>query len=529
MKKIYLLILASVLTCSSCSDFLEEVPRDEMSSNQFFSQPAHAHNAVNSLYRNGAPQIFNSAASYGGSRAMLGNYMSGFFDNEYKGQEPHVQHSQQLTLNGNNLADYLGNIWADLYRGIARANNAIKYIPTTPGLPDNESKKLLAEAKFFRAYAYYYLVRMYGPVPLVTEPYESLDELYVERAPIKEIYDLITADLEFAVEEGGLSKASMAGNGNRITEGTAATLLAEVYLTMSGYPLQENRYADAAAMAKRVINSGPYSLTQHNRDDNGNVDLSNSAYNKLRKADVTPNEYIYFIEYTVGIAHNNYPVYTLPVAMASEVAYGITNGAYLPVPEFLWGYDKENDLRVQEKQYFHSSLTKPNGSTLNFRTAPYMWYDDNAIFETAASGKDIVVYSYADVLLIAAEAIAKSEGVTGEAVNYLAQVKDRAYWKKDISEIKIELSGLSADQFVEQVWSERYRELVFEFSLWFDIQRTRKFPVTSENSNGQISYVNVVGQTNQWGRTIEEKHLLFPLPVTELQRNPSLGGNNPGY
>ncbi|MHA6246917.1 RagB/SusD family nutrient uptake outer membrane protein [Pontibacter sp. CAU 1760] len=528
MKKIHAFILLAGLLCFSCEDFLEERPKDELAANQNFTQPAHAYSAVNSLYRTGAPQLYDGGV-YNGAQAMLGNYMSGFFDNEYKGQEVHVQHAQQLTLNGNNLNGYMGSIWDNMYRGISRANNAIKYIPDTPGLQDNERKQLLAEAKFFRAYAYFSLVKMFGEVPVITEPYESLDNLYVPRNSVKEVYNLIESDLKYAVNDGGLSDAAMANNGGRVTKGAAATMLADVYLTMSGFPLQENRYAEAAAMARSVIQSGTYHLTQHDRDAAGGVIAENSAYNKLRKADASPNEHVFYHEYAVGISGSNYPQWAYPVSMAQHVAYAITNGAYLPVNEFLRGYDAANDLRAQEKQYFHSTLKLESGETKTFDTAPYMWHDDQAVRETASSGKDAVIYSYSDVLLIAAEAISRSEGVTAEAVDYLAQVKGRAYWKQAIGTIKAELSGLSAGNFAEEVWAEKFRELVFEFRLWSDIVRTRKFPVTSASNPGKITYVDVIGHTNHWGKAFAEKHLLFPLPEAERQRNPSLGAQNPGY
>src|SRR5215213_7880896 len=127
MKKINLIFLVLCLTSVSCKDFLEEAPLDELSADQNFTVPSHAYNAVNSLYRNGAPQLFDGGV-YSGSEAMIGQYMSGLFDNEYKGQEIHVQNTQQLTLNGTNLSSYLGGMWDDLYRGISRANNAIKHI-----------------------------------------------------------------------------------------------------------------------------------------------------------------------------------------------------------------------------------------------------------------------------------------------------------------------------------------------------------------------------------------------------------------
>jgi hypothetical protein len=132
-------------------------------------------------------------------------------------------------------------------------------------------------------------------------------------------------------------------------------------------------------------------------------------------------------------------------------------------------------------------------------------------------------------LLIAAEAIARSEGVTPEAVNHLAEVRSRAYWKTDPAQIQAELQALPANEFVEEVWEERFRELVFEFQTWYDIVRTRKYPITSAAANGEITFVDVVGQMNPWGRTFAARHLLLPISEAERQRNPSLGEQNPGY
>lgn len=98
-----------------------------------------------------------------------------------------------------------------------------------------------------------------------------------------------------------------------------------------------------------------------------------------------------------------------------------------------------------------------------------------------------------------------------------------------MEQVKAELNSLSSDDFIEEVWEERYRELVFEFQLWFDMIRTRKYPETSASNRGEINFVELVGQTNNWNKVFEEKHLLFPIPEAERQRNPSLGDQNPGY
>ena len=525
--KIFLVLLLAMVSYG-CDDFLEEAPRSEISLDQFFTEPEHAQNAINSLYRTGAPQLYTSGGVYSGKQAMYGQYMSGFFDNEYKGQEPYIQFAQQLTLNAINTDGFMNDIWSGMYASIARANNAIRYIPETPGLSETEANRLMAEARFFRAFAYFYLVRLYGEVPLISEPYESLENLYQEKNSVSEVYDLIVQDLTFAVNEGGLSDNSMVNNAYRVTRGAAATLLSDVYLTMSGFPLQEDHYADAATMARQVINSGSYSLVQNDLMENGEVDFANSAYNKIRRDEALAEEYVYVVEFMVGIDNSTYPQWSYPVALTSEVTYAITNGAYQPVDEFLWGYDAENDLRLQNKQYFHTTYTDDEGNEMTFPPTPYIWHDTEALFETATSGKDARIYGYSEVLLLAAEAIAQSEGVTAEAVNYLAQVRSRAYWKQDMATIEQELSGLSTEAFVQEVWKERYRELVFDFKLWFDMTRTRTYPLTSEAGNGDITFVNLVGQENTWGQTFQDKHLLLPIPDRELQRNPQLVQNT-GY
>ena len=529
MKPTIICLLFVMMLSTSCKKFLEEVPKDEISSGQYFAQPQHATNAVNALYRTGAPQLFESnLGAYSGSRMMLGPYLSGYIDNEFKGQEIHVQYAQNLTLNGTNLSSYLQGMWSSIYSGISRANNAIKYIPTTPGLTDTQSAQLNAEARFFRAYAYFQLVRMYGGVPLITEPYENMENMDVARSSVEEVYNLITADLEYAVNEGGLPDVAMINNGGRITKGAAATLLADVYLTMSGFPLNKDMSAKAAANARLVINSNVYQLTAHGRDAAGQVSLTNTAYNKLRLADNSASEYIYYYEYAVGIATSAYSAWAFPATAASETAFAVTVNAYTPTAKFLQAYNQTEDLRVQEKQFFHSSVTRSNGTELRFTKAPYMWQDDEATFTTGSSGKDLPIYTYADPLLIAAESIALSEGVTSEAVDYLAQVRGRAYWKADMAAIRAELSQFSKDNFIREVWKERFRELVFEGRIWYDIQRTRLFPVPSGDGSGNILFESVIGHANNMGAIIQEKHLLLPIAADELQRNANLV-QNPGY
>ncbi len=526
MKHYKLLYLMLVLVVTGCEDFLEERPVDEVALDQYFTQPEHARDAVNSLYRTGAMQLYTGGV-YSGSRIMFGPYISGFVDNEYKGQEVHVTRAQELTYDEANLSAYFNGMWSDMYLGISRANTAIKYIPEIATISEGESAQYMAEARFFRALNYFYLVRFFGGVPLVTEPYESIGDLEMERSSAGEVYNLILEDLNFAISSGGLVSTHMSNNNGRITEEVARTLLADAYLTMSGEAVGTDNYEEAADAARNVINSGTYNLTSHSFS-NGELAENGSAYNKNRQSRIVENEHIYYYEYASGIANSTYPQWSFPSALSPEMAYAIVNNAYKPTEDLLNSYDSERDLRIQEKQYFHTSITKPDGEILEFEVSPYVWLDEEATFETAISENATPIYTYSNILLMGAEAIARSEGVTAEAVDLLARVRERAYWNEDPEAIRASLAGLSEEAFVEEVLKERVRELAFEFQIWFDVLRTRKFPVPSENQSGQINFVNVIGATNNFGGTIKEANLLLPIPELEMQRNPALT-QNPGY
>jgi starch-binding outer membrane protein, SusD/RagB family len=522
MKKI-IILMTGILVLAACEDFLVEEPLDQMAVDQYFSDPSHAYSSVNILYRTGVPAFYGAGSAYRGSTMMIGGYLSGLFDNEYKGQEVHVQYTHNLTFNSQNIANYLDDIWNPTYLAIARANTAIKYIDRTPGLSETEINNLIAQARFFRAMNYFHLVRTFGGVPLITEPYESLEDLYVERAPANQVYQQIIEDLQFFINESSAGMVPMPANLFRASKASAAALLADVYLTMSGYPVQADNYANAANAARSIINSGNFNLIGHGATQQA------SAYNVLRTSD-NESEYIYVVEYAAGIAENGWlPAYSYPNRMAAFgiFQYDILTNVYRPVEALLNIYDPVNDLRIQEKQFFHTTLTR-GGQTYTYEPSPYLWHDDVALFETRRGDKNQNIYRYAEVLLIAAEAIANSEGVTAEAIDYLLAVRSRGYWQTDEAVLRNQLAGLSVEEFTREVWIERLREMPLEFKLWYDIQRTRQFPVTSAANPGVVAFVNFVGHTNVWGHTFQERHLLLPISENEIQRNPNLE-QNPGY
>lgn len=518
MKKL-ISIFIGCLALVSCEDFLVENPKNEKSLDQFFESPEETRSLVNTLYRSGATGFYNTGG-FRGSVAMMGGYMSGLFDNEAKGERIEPLRAQELTFTAKNMAEYLDDWWTRAYNAISTANTAIQYIPETEGLSETDAQQLLAQSRFFRAFNYFFLIKNFGDVPLITEPYNSLEGILVERTATETVYNQIVEDLNWVISQGNLATTPFSMNGFRITEGAAAALLADVHLQMAGYPVQDDAsYADAAQAARMIINSGEYELIEHGST------LAESAYNVMRNSDME-REYIYSFEYDAEIDPNPAPGVSLPGDIRTpNLKYSRTLNAYRPLDEFVQLYETDKDLRIQNQQLFFNSI-EVGGQNYDFgEYAPFLFYDETALYETGRGDQDVNIYRYAEILLIAAEAIARSEGVTPEAISYLSEVRSRAYWQTDESEIEANLSGLSVQAFVEEVWKERHRELALDYKVWSDIQRTRLYPVASQ---GNVDFVNVVGHTNPWGATYQEFHLLFPISDNELQRNPMLEQNT-GY
>ncbi len=526
-QNILILSAALLLGATSCNSFLEEDPRSQVTSASYITTEAQAISNTNYLYRTGAPSLYASTGIYAGSKSMLGGYVSGYFDNEYAGQEIVVSHSKALTRNAVNIANDMDGIWDACYRSINVANKGIAEIAGVEGIDTNTATELIAASKFFRAYNYFVLVKTFGNVPMPTEPTTSPEGLEIPQTPAADVYALIISDLKDAV--AGLPSGAFYNNSGEVTSNVANALLASVYMQVSGYPVQSNNYAGALTAAEAIITSGYHSLTAN--DDLG----QNSAYNKLRKTDGLP-EVIYGYEYNDAVSTSGWwPASSLPASAAgwNVFQYVITNNTYGLSNGIFNMYNPQTDLRMQEKQFFINEFegVDKNGNAVKHTISPasnYYFYDEQAMLETGRGTKDVNIYRYAEILLIAAEAAAQT-GDLSKAANYLSQVQARATLTgATAAEIASSLMSLSKDALIEEIWSERLRELPLEFRIWDDICRTRKYPTFSEANKGKVTFIDVVGATSPWGPTFTEKDLLWPISTNEMQRNPQLV-QNPGY
>lgn len=521
MKKILTIALAcaGLIGSTACSDFLDEEPKSTLTNVDYYKTQTQAEGNVNYLYRTGAMgRIASFGSAYVSSFAAVCENLTGYFTNSYEGQEIICRYSRLLTRQENTMqiASSMDAVWDNCFRGVNVANGAIKYIPGIP-MDESTANRLIAEAKFFRAFNYFYLVKTFGAVPFYLEPYEAAENMELPRTDAATVYAQIEKDLTDAMAV--LPATTFASNGHRITKYVAAMVLTDAYMF-------QHKYAEAATTVREVINSG------HSLATNDDMALG-SAYNKLRSTDDLP-EAIYAVEYDSQISTSGWlTTYAFDGSATSLFGtYAITQRIHGPSDRFLNIYEK-NDLRIQPNQFFHWEYTNPNTGEVwksnDNQACCWYYYDEEAMLSTGRGTKDWNIYRYAEALLDGAESIAQSAGVTAEAAGYLAQIKARANMDgKTVNEITAELQSMSKDAFIQECWTERLREMPLEFKMWDLCIRTGMFPNVSETTPGKVTYETLVGTKNASGATFKDSDLLWPISVNEIQRNPSLE-QNPGY
>jgi hypothetical protein len=369
-------------------------------------------------------------------------------------------------------------------------------------MDETAKKKLMGEAYFLRAFYYFNLVQMFGNIPLIIEPVNlESEQLRPKQVAPADIYTQIVADLK-AAEQAGLNWTDGTG---RVSQGAVKSLLAKVYLTMAGYPLQKgNEYYDLAAKkAEEVIDSKQFKLfTTYD-------DLHNPA-----KKNVEEN--IFMVQFRTGLIPSPWQVSIIPYNKNIS-AYSDETGGLYSTDEFVKSYDA-NDLRAKEKQFFFTSFTNESNRNQQVNLGGYFIYKhfDN-VAQTTSGNSDLnwPVIRYADVLLIYAEASNEVSGPTTKAYDAVNAIRTRAQLTA--------LSGVSKDVFREAVWTERWHELCFENITWFDMVRLRKaYNVTTKK------FENYVGHKFSYGPVVTQRELLFPIPTTELRNNTNLVPT-PGY
>ncbi len=502
------LIVFSVIVSAGCTKWLEErdVDPSNLSPDTYYTTPDQAEAAIASAYAQ--TRFVNGGAGIFANNFSLLEMVTGTAKTE-TGQNTDLNNLLGLSYNGDNV--FVGNWWNGAYSVIAQANLVLQRVPGITPMADSLKNKILGQAYFLRAWSYFYLVRLYGAVPLITEPIDaSSPQLYPTRASVDSVYNLIVSDLTTA-ESSGLPWTD---NSGRASLGAVKAELAEVYLTMAGYPLSkgEQYYQLAAGKANEIITSGKFSLfTSYG-------DLHNPALENT-------GEQIFEIQYLGGVADNPNQGILLP-NFKEVSAYGTEIGSTVPTLQFYNSFEP-GDLRAVDRQgFFYTHYYDAGNGPLKDLSAPYIYKHFDSVANgyagvrgTAVSSLNWMNIRYAQVLLTYAEAQNESGAPNQAAWDALNAIRSRAQLTTPA------LGTFTQATFRDAVLKERWHELCYEQITWFDMVRLHK--AYNESTN---SFDNFVGHAlTSSGAVLAEKHLLFPLPTAEIQNNPNLGPQNPGY
>ncbi|MBX6330313.1 MAG: RagB/SusD family nutrient uptake outer membrane protein [Gemmatimonadaceae bacterium] len=483
---------AMLLASAACNDFLDPKPTDVLTPENFYKTASDAVAAVNAIYE-------QTKWSY-----WLGFwYISDIATDD-------IIASANFGSDGHRMGDYtfdpsewpLGDLWGNAYKVINRANAVLDRVPAI-AMDTALQSRLLGEAHFLRANAYFNLVRCFGDVPLIEHEVTSLQGLDVPRDPAADVYALIVSDLQAAAATLPVSYSG--ADVGRATRGAAQALLAKVYLTRQDWN-------NAALTAGAIIQSGQYSLLPNWKDN-------------FRIADEIQNsESIFEINYDGTLdpgAGSVHTLFSIPANFPGGDAYGL-----MYIPPSLQAIFDSADTRGEHGTFMISGRTVDAlGDTVTWAMPPgpaFAKYLDETNTQNmntrawASQDNDWIVLRYADVLLMYAEAVNEGgpEGpITKEAA--LNAVRTRAHIAP--------VGALSQEAFRDSVRLERRREFVFEGQRWFDLSRWGLLDAAIRAKTAELQTL-APGETTVHGVPSN----LMPIPQSEIDINPKLT-QNPGW
>lgn len=324
INKIYIVSLCA-LFLSSCNNFLDEQPTGTMTTDSKLTSKESALALTNSAYLKNT--VFNKMTpGWGCNTILLLEYMTGKATSE--NSQSNYKDFQDLLVSDRSL--YIEDWWQDCYAGIANCNLALQKLGEFENLDASLVNGYMAEVKFMRALYYFYLVRIFGDVPKITTVQSELGELQVSRAPVKEIYDEIIIPDLLEAEQSDLAFSDHTG---RVSMGAVKALLADVYLTYAGYPLQGGKsyYAESAKRSLEVIKSNEYTLF--------------TDYESLRlPSQNNKGEFIYQVQFSLNKRHNESVRIFLP-SRSGISAYDLEYGSLIPTKEFVESFEKGISVR----------------------------------------------------------------------------------------------------------------------------------------------------------------------------------------
>ncbi|MDD4199241.1 MAG: RagB/SusD family nutrient uptake outer membrane protein [Paludibacter sp.] len=560
MKK-HTIILITLLTLLSCNDdFLERPPLDTLTNKNFWQNEAHLVSAANALYTamNGK-DILNTFESMGETA-------------------PWAITTAYRTIGGGNYStdiSQINNLWGRAYYNIGQCNYFLNNYRRAITVSENIRERYAAEAYFFRAYDYWLLTSLFGDVPYITKELNVYSEdVYRGRDTRQTIVDSIAADLERSYQNLPAFISPASAQFGRISQGAALTLLSRIYL-------YNERWDKAASAAKRAMGLG-YELYSTGNPENDYRNLFNFTGRASRVSTNKETILAYVYNFDLGeearTSHNLSRELWVPNDFSRFAPTKKMIEKWLTADGKIWNPATVNTYEEvfenRDPRMKQSLLTpntpwegkkdgNPNNTNTSVFTYPkfsndkdgcmtysgyylYKYVEPSKVRQVGQDDNDIIFFRYAEVLLNYIEARERSGGITQATLDSTINLL-----RNRVGMVNLTLSNIPAGSDIRtEIRRERTVELFFEGHRYLDLIRWREAEVLGEDLLGvnrrwldenklsagilnTLKWKTVNGEQYliiESGRTFNPaKHYLLSLPLKQMQRNPNLKPNNPGW
>ncbi|HZY35025.1 MAG TPA: RagB/SusD family nutrient uptake outer membrane protein [Mucilaginibacter sp.] len=503
--------MASVLAAGCKKDFFNRPPESSVTVGNYYQTTSQVQAATNGLY--GSPWFgWNNKVGWAITELSSGNgftYSSdvnAFFNWSAPNANPEI------------LA-----AWDSPFTVVAQCNGLINNMPSTiPGVAQAAVNNALGEAHLLRGVAYFYLVRVFGNVPIVENPLNDIKNFQtVPTNPISDVYKLIVRDLQFAEANCSAGTAST-GHGD---SGSASAMLAKVYLYMQDY-------VDAQKEAEKVINSGEFSLLPVYEN------LFQTSFNN-NKESILAMQWIYNGGYDYGNSIQASWAYNSTIT-------GTGDGYAVFGPTI----DLQNAFKAEggDSTRRHSTIMLPgshypdldaasggytfplNASAQNENAAAKKYVvgtpaDNGGKSAAQASGNNTYIQRYSDVLLIDAEAIlGQASGVNPGTGIPLTASTSNAEAVANFNMVRQRVGVPAVTSFTyQQLLLERRLEFALEQDYWFDLCRLDGYQPAGSATipTHHPTAISIISQQERgtYSNTANNNPVIYSLHLTPIDAN----------
>lgn len=508
-KLILLLILIIITSLSSCNDELDIQDTNRLLADQYYSTQEEAQAAVDAVY---------NALIIDGNYMRMTPIMGDARGDELRSRSPWVFLAQTANFTVPSTDAALEIAYIGYFTIINRANQAIAAVNQIEDIEPELRERLLGQAYFLRALAYFNATNVYDNVPLVLELQSGVESFFPsnQETTQADVYAQIEADLNEAINKLPVSYNNIsgpdAGQAARATRGAANALMGKL-------KLYQGDYTGALPYFEAVVNSGTYDLAPNYGDlfsQDAAVEASNPG--RIFWAEFTQSQNVDFNwggdpsvnwrqfsalapTYSGADFYDFFPTQFLVNSLRAERTvndeidprYRATILSFLPEEGLTQSYGAPFFLDQNQNYIAKYTLANTGGD-------PFV------------SGINYHVIRFADVLLMYAECLANT-GNTAAAAEHVQRVRNRA----NLPDRQAEFASYNLEQFMNQLAHERVTELAVEGIRWYDIKRWGWL----DNS----SKLNELQNNDPEFESYAPNRQYQPFPQSELDRNPNLVGN----